>query len=75
MDKYMLPIDETDAIDMLYRLEVATHDGDWADFAASAPILETRFRAKAPEQQNQPRPRHVWPLGGDTTCRYHRFRQ
>ena len=27
IDKHMLPIDETDAIGMLYRLEVAKHDG------------------------------------------------
>ena len=39
IDQCMVPIDQTDAIDVLYRLEVATHDGVWADFAVLAPLL------------------------------------
>ena len=69
MDKGMVPIDQTDTIDQLYRLEVATHDGVWVDFAVLAPLSVRRFRANGPEQKNQSRHRRVWPLRDGITRR------
>ena len=45
IDQCMVPIDQTDAIDVLYRLEVVTHDGVWADFAVLAPLPVRRSAA------------------------------
>ena len=41
----MVPIDQTDAIDVLYRLEVVAQDGVWADFAVLAPLSVRRSAA------------------------------
>ena len=49
MNKCMVPIDQIDAIDVLYRLEVATHDGLWAEFAVLVPLLVRHRKAARSE--------------------------